>query len=426
MTVPALGARVTVIGVDARPLSAWAAARLAEATLVAGAARHLDALPLPENAARHVLGNVTPAVEEISRHRGRPVVLASGDPGFFGIVRLLRERGLDVAVEPAVSSVAAAFALAGLTWDDAVVVSAHGREPRRAVNACRALPKVAVLTAPGSGPAEIGAALRGWPRRLVVAERLGTPEQRITECTPEQAASRPWADPNVLLSLAERPVPDRGWVSPRRQAPSRWGLPEESYEHRDGMISKAEVRALALAHLGPGVGDLVWDLGCGSGSVAVECARFGAAVVAVDRDAGQCGRTRRNADDHDVEVRVVHADAPACLEGLPDPDAVFVGGGGADVVAAAAARGARTVVVALAAVDRVATVRDALRAASYEVGGTALTAARFGDLPGGATRLVAANPVFLIWGHRPASTEPENPDERATPMTAGHGRRETR
>ncbi|GIH67859.1 precorrin-6y C5,15-methyltransferase (decarboxylating) subunit CbiE [Sphaerimonospora thailandensis] len=397
---------VTVIGVDAdgRPPLPWAARRLAEATLVVGAARHLAAVPVPPHAARHVLGDVGAGIAAVREHAGPAVVLASGDPGFFGIVRLLRERGLDVEVAPAVSSVAAAFASIGLSWDDADVVSAHGRELRRAVNACRALPKVAVLTAPGAGPAEIGAGLAtasaGVSRRMVVAELLGTSEERVTECTPEQAATREWADPNVVLVLAAEVDAARGWSWPRRRVPYRWALPETSFEHRDGMISKAEVRALALAHLGPGVGDLVWDVGCGSGSVAVECARFGAAVIAADHDADQCARAGRNAAAHGVEIFVVRAAAPACLAALPDPDAVFVGGGGPETVAAAAGRGARSVVVALAALDRVAAARDALRAASYDVGGVAINAGRFADLPGGATRLAAVNPVFLVWGHR--------------------------
>ena len=154
-----------------------------------------------------MLGPLRPALDALAAHDGDAVVLASGDPGFFGIVRALRERGLDCTVLPATSSVALAFARAGLPWDDAVVVSAHGRELRAAVNVCRAYPKVAVLTGPGQGPAEIGAALAGWPRRLLVAEDLGGAGERLTECSPAAAAAREWTDPNVVLSLAALATP---------------------------------------------------------------------------------------------------------------------------------------------------------------------------------------------------------------------------
>src|SRR5207247_4609155 len=119
------------------------------------------------------------------------------------------------------------------------------------------------------------------------------------------------------------PAPGPGWAAPRRQVPAGWALPDDAFEHRAGMLTKAEVRAVALARLGPGLGDLVWDVGAGSGSVAVECARFGAAVVAVERDPGACELVRRNASAHDVDVSVVCGEAPGVLDGLPDPDAVF-------------------------------------------------------------------------------------------------------
>lgn len=114
-------------------------------------------------------------MEALATHDGNAVVLASGDPGFFGIVRALRERGLVPEVQPAVSSVAQAFARAGLPWDDAVVVSAHGRDLRRAVNVCRAYPKVAVLTGPGHGPGEIGAALAGLAPAAAGRRSAGQP-----------------------------------------------------------------------------------------------------------------------------------------------------------------------------------------------------------------------------------------------------------
>ena len=164
-----------------------------------------------------MLGPLRPALDALAAHDGDAVVLASGDPGFFGIVRVLRERGLGCTVLPATSSVAQAFARAGLPWDDAVVVSAHGRELRAAVNVCRAYGKVAVLTGPGQGPAEIGAALAGWPRRLLVAENLGDAAERITECSPAAAAAREWTDPNVLLSLATpAPTNPTNLASPKR------------------------------------------------------------------------------------------------------------------------------------------------------------------------------------------------------------------
>ena len=165
------------------------------------------------------VGPLRPALDALAAHDGDAVVLASGDPGFFGIVRALRERGLDCVVLPAVSSVALAFARAGLPWDDAVVVSAHGRELRAAVNVCRAYPKVAVLTGPGQGPAEIGAALAGWPRRLLVAEDLGGAGERITECTPADSAARTWTDPNVVLALACSDPPPSPASTPARPAP---------------------------------------------------------------------------------------------------------------------------------------------------------------------------------------------------------------
>jgi precorrin-6Y C5,15-methyltransferase (decarboxylating) len=164
------------------------------------------------------------------------------------------------------------------------------------------------------------------------------------------------------------------------------------------MITKAEVRALVLARLGPRVGDMVWDVGAGSGSVAIECARFGAAVIAVDRDEESCARVRGNVRAHHVRVAVCRGEAPAVLDHLPDPDAVFVGGGGLDVVRACAARALRGVVVALAAVDRVAPANDALAAAGFAVRAVQLQANRLAPLPGAAHRLAAAHPVFVIAG----------------------------
>ena len=187
-------------------------------------------------------------------------------------------------------------------------------------------------------------------------------------------------------------------MTPEPAGAAGWALPEEEFDSRDAVLTKAEVRALALARLAPGPGVLVWDVGAGSGSVAVECARFGAAVIAVERDDRRCELVQANAARHGVDVRIVPGEAPGALGGLPDPDAVFVGGGGAAVIEAVAARRPARIVVALAAVERAGPAHAALTAAGYPAGGALLQAARLAPLPGDAHRLAATNPVFLLWG----------------------------
>ncbi|WP_326761183.1 precorrin-6y C5,15-methyltransferase (decarboxylating) subunit CbiE [Streptomyces phaeochromogenes] len=504
---------ITVVGTGTGvPLPPDAGAALAGAGLVVGGRRHLAAATtIPDTAERVVLGPLAPALDAIEQflekpaERGRVVVLASGDPGFFGIVRALAERfGAErLDVHPGVSSVATAFARLGLTWDDAVVVSAHGRDLRTAVNVCRAHPKVAVLTGPGSGPAELGAALRSSGRVLVVASALGagadsgadsgtgastssgsevasdsgmgsgsvaasasasasnagatsgtgsTPgsgtgsastsnagspsgigsgagtrsgtgtapnsgsvthsgeRERVERVTPAEAAARDWGPAvSVVLCLDEARVlsPVRTVAGPP-SGPAQWALEEGEFTHRDSMITKFEVRALALARLGPGLGEHVWDIGAGSGSVAVECARLGAAVTAVEKTLDGVERVRANAAAHGVYVTAVHGAAPTVLSDLPDPDAVFIGGGGRElpaIVTACARRARRSVVVAMAALDRVPAVRDALVAAGLDCDGVLLQSSRLAPLPGDVTRLAATNPVFLLWGVRPPARD---------------------
>ncbi|TLS42602.1 precorrin-6y C5,15-methyltransferase (decarboxylating) subunit CbiE [Streptomyces montanus] len=434
---------ITVVGTGTgAPLPPDAEAALAEASLVVGARRHLAAARLPDAAERIVLGPLAPALDAIEQHleklqheqkpapepadQRRVVVLASGDPGFFGIVRALAERfGSDrLEVHPGVSSVAAAFARLGLAWDDAVVVSAHGRDVRTAVNVCRAHPKVAVLTGPGAGPAELGSALRSTGRLLVVASALGSAADSAAgsgsdsasgECvervTPAEAAARDWGSAvSVVLCLDESRVltPVRT-VAGRAPGPAQWALDESEFAHRDSMITKFEVRALALARLGPRLGDHIWDIGAGSGSVAVECARLGAAVTAVEKTWDGVERVRANAAAHGVDMTVVQGAAPTVLSGLPDPDAVFIGGGGQElpvIVTDCARRARRAVVVAMAALDRVPAARDALVGAGLACDGVLLQSSRLAPLPGDVTRLAATNPVFLLWGVRPpARTE---------------------
>jgi len=401
---------VTVIGCDGRHFSTDAAKALGQAKTVIGARRHLETAPIPETARRIELKHLGEALGAISQSPGPVVVLASGDPGFFGIVRALRARGITPVVIPAVSSVALAFARLGLDWDDALVLSAHGRDPAKALAAALAHPKAAILTAPGTAR-DLGTALRTAGKQVYIAESLGSSQERVAAF---DTVTDP-ADPNILISLDEQPSdqqppdeqpPDEQpngprWLAGHQGAPPGWALPEDAFAHRDSMITKAEVRALVLARLGPGPGQTVWDVGAGSGSVAIECARFGAHVIAVEADHDQCDRIASNAAAHQVRVQIRSGRAPEAFKDLPPADAIFAGGGDHAVLAAAIQHAnPELIVVTLAAVSRVAETAALLTTHGYRTEGVQLQASRLSPLPNGQLRLAAENPVFVLWGSR--------------------------
>ncbi|GAA1222764.1 precorrin-6y C5,15-methyltransferase (decarboxylating) subunit CbiE [Kitasatospora nipponensis] len=398
--------RITVIGWDGTPLTEAAAAALAAATLVAGAPYQLNALPVPPAAERIALGSVELAARRIAEHRGAVVVVAEGDPGFFGVVRTLRrpEYGLELEVLPAVSSVAAAFARAGMPWEDAQVVSTHGGRLRRAANVCRAHTKVAVLTSADAGPSELALMLRGVHRTFVVCEALGTPDEDVTVLTSDRVPDHDWRDPNVVLVIGGSSQPvgvdtAAGWLAGRPlgypAAERGWALPGEAYDGETGQTLSAQTRAVVLARLGPGPGDLVWSVGSGSGALAVETARFGAAVVAVEADAAACARIAVNARRYGVEVETVHGSAPEVLGGLPEPDAVVVEHGGLDVVRAVLDRRPDRLVAVAGTLAEAEAIRGAAATAGYQVEGALLQSAPLTAEDGLA--IGAGESTLLLW-----------------------------
>ncbi|GAA2467273.1 precorrin-6y C5,15-methyltransferase (decarboxylating) subunit CbiE [Streptomyces lavendulocolor] len=396
--------RVTVIGWDGSPLTTAARSALSAATLVAGAGHHLALPEIPPAAERVRLGSVDLAARRIAGHRGTAVVLADGDPGFFGVVRTLRapQHGLEVEVVPAVSSVAAAFARAGMPWDDAQVVVAHTRTLRRAVNVCRAHPKVAVLTSPGAGPAELALLLDDVHRTFVICEELGTEREQVTVLTSDKVADHTWRDPNVVIVIGGTAATQGGggWLMGRDPGAVRgWGLPAHTYGDDLGTGESDGLRSAQLARLGPRSGDLVWDIGCGAGALAVEAARFGAAVIAVDEDPAACARTEAAARHFGVQVQTVAGRAPHVLERLPEPDVVRVGGGGAAVVTACADRRPERIVAHATTRDEAEAIGGALKEGGYVVECALLQSV---DLDPGTWTERDRSVVFLLSGHRPA------------------------
>lgn len=403
---------VTVIGLAGDELPPGGRQALATARLVVGAAaalhRHVTAGP-PRGGLLEVPDTpVLPATalnalaEAVSA--GEPaVVLVSGDPGYFGVLRELRDRGLPARCLPSVSAVQRVAALIQRPWDDVTVVSTQGQGFQRAVNVCRARPAVGVLTAAGAGPAELAAALVGWRRTLVVVEDVGGPDERLSIVDPAEAVGRPWAVPNVVLCLTDLDrVGSRGWLAGGGPvSPSEgWALATEAFAQRDELCSPPELRALALAKLAPRLGTLVWDVSAGAGAVGIEAARLGAAVVAVENDAGLCVRLVANARRYGVDVRLVDGALPGALTGLPEPDAVFSSTARSDVVRACAAAGAARIVVEIHELGSVGPARDALADFGYTVDGRLLSAMPINGLAGGGASVGDATSTLLLWGTR--------------------------
>ncbi|POM27712.1 Precorrin-6Y C(5,15)-methyltransferase [decarboxylating] [Actinomadura rubteroloni] len=278
---------------------------------------------------------------------------------------------------------------AGLPAADALVVSARDGALRRAANACRAHRKVAVLTGPGAGPAELARELfPQTPRTFVVCEDLDGPAERIERVRPAEATTRPWNDPQVVLVLDPFGRFDAPTWLAGAHGPSAWALPADAFARP---AAPPEVRALALARLGPRVGDLVWDVGADAGPMAVECARLGAAAVAVAADRAARDAIRADVAAHRVKVAVARGAPPAVLAPLPEPDAVYLTG--TPDLAAHCAPHALRAAVAITTPDGTEAVRDALAAAGFTTGSVVL---------GGLTLVHATRDTALP--ERPAPT----------------------
>jgi len=366
---------VTVVGIGddgCAGLTARARGAIAEAQVLVGGERHLAFFPdldVERLALRGGLGATLDRVATLAEDRN-VCVLASGDPLFFGVgAQVIARLGAEhVEVIPNPSSVQLAFARAGLSWDDAVILSVHGRSLHGLTARLRRVRKVAVLTDEERSPARIAAHLAehgdgGW--RAWVCERLGGPGERIRALALDEVAALDDVAPlNVLLLVRADPA----WRPP----PAIPYLREERFAKRVpklGLITKREVRLLSIAALQLAPDAVVWDVGAGSGSLAIEAGLLApdGEVHAVEIDPECVAMCHENVRAHGADnVHVVAGRAPEALAALPDPDAVFVGGSKgsmAEIVAVALARlrpGGRLVVNAIT-LDNAAEVYQALR-----------------------------------------------------------------
>ena len=347
------------------------------------------------------------------------VVLASGDPLWFGLGRILCDRiGAErLRFHPAPTSLQLAFSRIGRPWQDADWVSLHGRDPEILASTLQKRPAaLAVLTDPNQGGAgTVQQMLRSSGLEastdLWLCENLGHPDERVQLIAPGTALPTDLQPLLIALLIAREPA------APDPQQLPLFGLDDGLYlQHSDhpGLMTKREVRIQLLAELALPPQGVLWDLGAGTGSVGLEALRLrpGLQLLAVERRAGGAQLIQRNAQRLGVSpAAVLEADATTVLNGglpsqLSQPDRVLLGGGGAQrerllQEVLTRLRSGGVVVIPLASIEALASVRPLLENAGLAVRVQQLQAWR-GQPLGDGTRLAPMNPTLIVTGTKPA------------------------
>ena len=340
------------------------------------------------------------------------VLLAGGDPLFYGIARFLTETfGKDrFEVVPHVSSMQLAFARVKESWDDAYLSNLANQSLDRVVDSIRTAERVGLFTTESISPSVVAEAL--LDRRIdyftaYVCENLGTRSETVTQGDLASIAKQTFGPMNVMVLVRRHGAADRPSGSKRRRL---FGNPDDLFlqsRPKRGLLTPCEVRCIALAEMELNADSIVWDVGAGSGALAIEAASIasGGQVFAIEMDAEDYGVMIENRKMFDVPSLVpVHGQAPDAWAQLPDPDAIFVGGSGRmvpDLVADAIERlrsGGR-IVINVSSPDNLVAVEAKLTAAGLQSDVRMINIAR-GQYQLDRVRFDALNPTFLVLGSK--------------------------
>jgi len=387
-----------------------------QAQLVIGAEATLAQLPRLSADKLVVSNNLDQVIDRLSRSGSeRVVVLASGDPLFYGVARYLCDKlGKDrFEVVPHVSSMQLAFARVKESWEEAFLTNLASRPLDQAIEKIRIATKVGLFTTDEAPPRAVARAL--LDRRIdyfsaYVCENLGSPDERVTQGELSEIAAQDFSPLNVMILVRRPNVPDRPSEAICRRL---FGNPDEAFlqsKPKQGLLTPAEVRSLALAEMDLGPSSVVWDIGAGSGSVAIEAAQIaaGGTVYAVEMDAEDYQRISANAERFGIaNLTGVLGRAPEAWKDLPDPDAIFVGGSGREIshvveLAYARLRPGGRLLASVGSLESLSAVHQALKRAANDVNVWMLNIAR-GTHQLERVRFEALNPTFLLRVVKPAS-----------------------
>ncbi|MDP2279253.1 MAG: precorrin-6y C5,15-methyltransferase (decarboxylating) subunit CbiE [Nitrospirota bacterium] len=362
---------------------------------------------------------------------GGVVLLASGDPTFFGIGRrAVREFGKEIVeILPDLSSIQIAFSRIKESWDDAFLMSLHGGpdpgKRRRLPYEINDIPallqrhnKIAILTDKENNPVEIAKEFLRLSAisyqlsaiKMYVCERLGYSDEKITEGTPEDIAGMAFATPNVVIIQnipPTHPSPSRGegkGGGACHASEVRFGFTENEIIHSRGLITKDEVRAVTIHKLRLPQKGVLWDIGAGSGSVSIEAAKLypELRVFAVEKNEEQIKNIKENRIKFNAtNIEIIKGQAPDVLINLPAPDRVFVGGSGGtikDIIEFVSSKISSGIVVINAIT--IETLNEAIK--SLENKGFAVQVSEVSvsrsKTVSGKRHMSALNPVFIITG----------------------------
>jgi precorrin-6Y C5,15-methyltransferase (decarboxylating) len=418
--VNGIEAKIHIIGVGGdglAGLTARARDLLVSADVVLGSESTLALVP-ELTAQRLAIGpDLQEVVQTLESNLGkkRLVVVASGDPLFYGVARYLCDRlGKErFEVIPHVSSMQLAFARVKESWEEAFLTNLATHSLESVLDKIRVAETVGLFTSEEEGPPAIARQLlaRGLDYfRAFVCENLGAPDERVTQGELADIQDMEFSPLNVMILTRKPGRPDQQRPTSRF---SRFGNPDDVFAQsrpKSGLITQAEVRAIALAQLDVQPASVVWDIGAGSGSVAIEAAQLAhlGMVYAVEQDVADYHLIVANAQTFGVKnLTAVHGTAPAVLTGLPAPDAVFVGGTGREVArlleaAFAALRPGGRLAVNIASLESLNTTYGVLKTLAGSVRALLVNLAR-GTEQLETLRFEALNPTFLLCVSKPVS-----------------------
>jgi precorrin-6Y C5,15-methyltransferase (decarboxylating) len=380
------------------------------AEIVFGGKRLLDMFPSltgKKIAVRNNLAQVTDLIKKNLRHK-RIVVLASGDPNFYGIASYLTGKlGKNVIeIIPNISAMQVAFARINESWEDAIFASVHSRPIEDIVETVRLNRKIGIFTDGEHTPAAIASVLLkhevdGY--QAYVCQNLGRKDEKVVETDLHGLSQTECSPLNILILLRARQKKPAAVLYPHSL-----GIPDEEFHQREpkgGLITKQEVRAVSLAKLRLTDDSVLWDIGAGSGAVSIEASfliRKGR-IHAIEKNNTDVAIIKKNLQKfHVPNVEVVHTSAPDGLDKLPGPTAAFIGGSGGrmaeilDLLCRRLKPGGR-IVINIVALENLNTAVDALQAKGFTTDVTLVNISRSTNIKK-LNRLEALNPVFVITG----------------------------